>query len=366
MVLGIPGDTVDIIRARGGNDRVTAGRGDDIVRLGAGDDIFYWNTGDGMDSVNGHAGLDTAFFFGTGGGDRFFVAAPDSGDGVAVSTETEGALLKNVETIKLKPGEGQDMVAVESSNTPGVSKVIVDLSRSADKNPDGDLDLVTIGGTEDADEVTLLPAAGGLKVVGAETKVIVKNADVGVDVVQVKGLGGDDHIDASALPRSMPMLAVQAGEGNDTIIGGARKDYLNGGFDNDHIIGGRGGDFLIGDFGQDVLEGGHGKDKFVFASDDHADTIVDFSVAKDMILLDIDRFSTIGDVLNPWEFATGPAATSLLHRIIYNPATGELLYDRDGTGEAGAVAIAVLGENLALSFTDFRMVDTNDDGIFFP
>ncbi|MEM7674934.1 MAG: M91 family zinc metallopeptidase, partial [Myxococcota bacterium] len=62
----------------------------------------------------------------------------------------------------------------------------------------------------------------------------------------IRGADGDD--------------ALFGGEGNDTISGGDGGDYIDGGVGNDHIRGGDGRDVLYGMDGKDVISGGKGRD----------------------------------------------------------------------------------------------------------
>ncbi|MGC1269599.1 MAG: hypothetical protein WA842_03270 [Croceibacterium sp.] len=55
-------------------------------------------------------------------------------------------------------------------------------------------------------------------------------------------------------------------------------------------------------------------------------------------------------------FATGSAAAEGDDRIIYNPQTGALLFDEDGTGSGAAVQFALLPTELALSASDFLVI----------
>lgn len=60
--------------------------------------------------------------------------------------------------------------------------------------------------------------------------------------------------------------------------------------------------------------------------------------------------------MTPGRFHIGTAASETGQRIIYNQATGELLYDQDGTGAIAQVMFARLDPNLALDFEDFLTV----------
>jgi Ca2+-binding RTX toxin-like protein len=73
--------------------------------------------------------------------------------------------------------------------------------------------------------------------------------------------------------------------GDDVLAGLQGNDVLNGGAGNDNLSGGRGNDFLRGGAGNDTLTGGAGRDTFVLGAGLGADTIVDFTVGQDLILL---------------------------------------------------------------------------------
>ena len=108
------------------------------------------------------------------------------------------------------------------------------------------------------------------------------------------------------------------GARNDTLTGGAGRDWLDGGSGNDRLMGGRHNDILIGGTGRDRLDGGVGNDRliggegadrmtggagadtFVFVSARHLstgtarDVITDFHPGQDKIALpSSDAFSVL-------------------------------------------------------------------------
>jgi Ca2+-binding RTX toxin-like protein len=139
-----------------------------------------------------------------------------------------------------------------------------------------------------------------------------------------------------AVPQTLPgggsivnveSFRIQAGIGNDVIVGGALADELFAGFGNDILDGG---------LGPDVLTGGPGADLFRFsslaASTGEADSIQDFSVTEgDRIQLPASVFPGLGEegVLAPERFHVGSAPTAATHRILYNPGDGILFYVAD-------------------------------------
>ncbi|CAG1015976.1 partial Mannuronan C5-epimerase AlgE2, partial [Rhizobiaceae bacterium] len=158
------------------------------------------------------------------------------------------------------------------------------------------------------------------------------------------------------------------GIGNDTVVGDNFDNRLfgQGGIDtiygqagNDILDGGAGNDFLAGGLGNDTLTGGGDNDTFFFNTTLNAatnvDTITDFSVPNDTIRLEDAIFTAIGPVgtLAAAAFTIGAAATSAAHRIVYNSATGALIYDSNGSAAGGATQFAILGTGLALTNADF-------------
>jgi Ca2+-binding RTX toxin-like protein len=126
------------------------------------------------------------------------------------------------------------------------------------------------------------------------------------------------------------------------------------------VDGGAGNDIINGGSGYDLLAGGAGRDIFLFnaALAGSRDQISDFSVPFDTIRLENAIFTAVGapGVLAAAAFRVGSAAADATDRIIYDNTTGNVFYDRDGTGAAAQVKFAELDAGLALTRADFVVV----------
>ena len=146
------------------------------------------------------------------------------------------------------------------------------------------------------------------------------------------------------------------------INGNAAANILNGGLGGDTLIGGGGDDRLVGGLGNDALAGGIGADIFIFNtapnSTTNRDNVTDFDPTQDMFWLDnVAAFTTLVDgALNPAFFQLGTVALDADDRIIYNQATGALIYDANGTGAGGAALIAALLDRPALTASDLFVI----------
>ena len=109
---------------------------------------------------------------------------------------------------------------------------------------DGQADTIIVNATNGDDVIQIVNVNGVVRVLGLATTVEIFNFD-GNDRLVIKGLGGDDVIEASGL--SGLLLTGDGGNGDDVLIGGAGADSL---------IGGPGDDVLIGGPGIDILDGG--------------------------------------------------------------------------------------------------------------
>ncbi|HVQ08111.1 MAG TPA: hypothetical protein VMS43_06715, partial [Allosphingosinicella sp.] len=178
----------------------------------------------------------------------------------------------------------------------------------------------------------------------------------------VTGTGFDDHIDRSD---AFTNGAGLASGHRFTLNGGDGNDYLKGG---KTLNGGGGDDYLVASTATvgSTLTGGAGADIFELPSRSRTPgtstgntpyQVLDFNVADDTIYIAIGgglRAVTVA------EFHIGPAATAPEHRVIYNPATGALLYDPNGSDAdligQGNNHFATLPTGLAPNCLDFFFI----------
>lgn len=314
--------------------------GNDTLNGGAGNDLL--NGGPGNDRITGGLGIDLLDY-------------NDAGLAVKVSL----AILNKAQNTS---GGGVDTLVDLIENLTG-SAYNDTLTGNALDN------LIT--GLAGNDQIN-----GGA---GADTMI----GGMGGDVYTVDNVGdvvienineGSDTINASisySLSANVERLIQTGttnidGAGNDlanTIYGNAGNNFLSGGLGNDVMLGGDGNDTLNGGRGADKLTGGIGSDTFLFdvlETSANKDTIADFTSAQDFIAFSRSAFTAFAGApagaLNAAEFATGTAATTASHHVIYNSATGALFYDADGVGGAAQVQIAALTNKPALLASDIVLI----------
>ncbi len=110
------------------------------------------------------------------------------------------------------------------------------------------------------------------------------------------------------------------------------------------------------------MTGGLDQDTFVFSSVANTlgnnDKITDFNVADDTIKLENGVFGALGapGALAAAKFHIGAHAAAAEDRIIYNKATGALMYDVNGSAAGGETTFAKLTANLALTAADIVVI----------
>ncbi|MEZ2284990.1 FG-GAP-like repeat-containing protein, partial [Microcoleus sp.] len=144
--------------------------------------------------------------------------------------------------------------------------------------------------------------------VGIATPIITGDADLGSNSQNaINGTNGDDTLTGDSANNVLMGMkgndSLDGGTGNDSLFGGKGSDtllgnsgddalfgnrgadILNGGDGNDILLGGKGDDLLTGGLGSDTLTGGAGNDKFLLSTNSGIDTIDDFEVGKDLLVL---------------------------------------------------------------------------------
>lgn len=213
----------------------------------------------------------------------------------------------------------------------------------------------------------------------------------GVTRVVANTGGGDDEVDASGLT-TIP-IEVNAGEGDDTAIGGGGEDVLvgNGGADDlqggpgddsldggvgaDTLAGGAGNDLLDGTGGDDIARGGDGDD--LFRSED-GDDVHDGGAGADTFLAGAGDDELIGgtgyDVVVGQPTGTPPASLSITLDDVANDRTtapsGEVdnvradveAVDLSSSGQLPSGDDLVIGNAAANSISAGAGNDTIDGG----
>jgi Ca2+-binding RTX toxin-like protein len=328
----------------------------------------------GNDFINGRAGADT-MAGGTGNdgywidnaGDRIIEAAGEGTDAVRASVSY--TMHNNVENMLL---EGAS--AINAAGNVLANKIT---GNSAANKLSGGSGNDTLNGAAGNDTMNggvgndiLFGSTGADSMFGADgdDTFYVDNAG---DIAKEAAGQGTDAVSSSVsftLGADIENLALTgasgiAGHGNtlaNSITGNAGSNLLTGGSGADSINGGAGADTISGGVGIDLLVGGVGADAFVFdaaVSAANRDSVLDFTVADDIMHLDNAVFTALADgALDQDAFNPGAAATTADHRIIYNSANGKLMYDADGTGAGAAVQFAQLDAGLALTHADFLVI----------
>lgn len=180
--------------------------------------------------------------------------------------------------------------------------------------------------------------------------VVIETAGAGFDIVRT-GLSHvlTDHVEG------LWMTGSQAVDGTGNAA-------------DNRLIGNAAANRLAGKAGSDTLTGGLGADLFVFdtpVGDGQVDTITDFTVGTDRVILGSGVFSGLGvasGFVSEISFRAGAGAVESLgadDRLLFDTDTGILRYDADGAGGVAAVQVAVLqGTGLAALSAGSFIVET--------
>jgi Ca2+-binding RTX toxin-like protein/subtilisin-like proprotein convertase family protein len=341
----------NIIWGANGNDAMYGRDGDDTLYGGNDNDLLYG--GVGADLLDGGAGVrDRAMYSDSTIGLRADLQSPATNTGIAAGDTYVGVedLYGSNHTDTLLGDAGANIIWGANGNDAIYGR---DGDDTLYGGNDNDLlyggvgaDLLD-GGAGMRDRAMYSDSTAGLR---ADLQSPATNTGIaaGDTYVGVEDLFGSNHTD------------TLLGDGGANIIWGANgNDAIYGRDGSDTLYGGDGNDLLYGGVGADRMEGGVGADSFVFDTTlaGGVDVIDDFSVVDDTILLENAIFTVLAaGGLAAAAFTTGAAATTAAHRILYNSANGQLLYDADGNGAGAAIHFATLDTGLAITAADFVVV----------
>jgi Ca2+-binding RTX toxin-like protein len=264
----------DIIVAGDDNDTVLGDGGNDTVFLGTGDDVFQWSPGDGSDIIEGQADTDELQFVGSNASETIGVSA--NGSRVLFTRNVAAIVmdLNSVEKLRFDALGGADNIVVGDLSGTGTASVELRLAASGGGG-DGAADTVSVDSTAGDDAVTISSSAGVVSVGGLAWTVSILDAEAANDRLTLNGLGGGDTINASALAAGVIGLTVNAGLGNDLVVGSAGDDLVFGGDGNDTAFLGGGNDTFVWNPGDDndTVEGQTGTDTLTFNGANVAESI---------------------------------------------------------------------------------------------
>jgi Ca2+-binding RTX toxin-like protein len=351
----------DVLKGGGGADGLAGDDGDDILKGGG-----------GADYLEGGAGIDTADYSTSDstlvGGNSLF--------GVSVSLNDNRGFLGDA--------EGDTFSGIEHlTGTPYSDTLIGTGGNNLLRGLEGHDQLMGLGGNdtlEGGGASDDLSGGEGDDTLRGELGDDYLNGEIGADTM----IGGEGN-DYYYIVRDANDVVIEfGGQGNDTVwsavswtlTAGADVETLraftDAGIDSIDLTGNANGNEVIGNSGNNVINGGDGNDELIgrggqdsFLFDTalsaavNIDQITDFNVVDDTILLDDDIFSSSlapGNSVAGSQFVIGSAALDAGDRLIYNNATGAVLYDSDGTGPTAAVQFAQLSAGLPLTNFDFFVV----------
>lgn len=368
----------DILNGQGGNDILSGDAGYDEIDGGAGADVLrgggdgdMLTGGEGDDSLMGEDGFD--WLFGGVGSDMLRGGAAndtlsgEAGDDNLLGDEGDDGMAGGAGADLLRGGAGNDRLY----GADGVDRLIGEAGDDTAEGDAGD-DVLFAGAGNDrliggagmdtvdlsyatGATLTAFFAAGAGQIMGA-----------GIDIEDIYGV---EAVSGSAFKDTMI-----GGGGVEALYGREGGDILSGAGGADRLAGQDGNDRLIGGAGVDVLTGGLDSDSFEFdvaPGAENLDKITDFKsrttpgFQSDLIALESSIFTFSARENQPLE-------ASRLHvkgssgmygvfdtedRIVYDPATGNLFYDPDGSGAAAAVIFAQLTNKPAsLVAADFYII----------
>ncbi|NET75152.1 MULTISPECIES: FG-GAP-like repeat-containing protein [Okeania] len=319
LIDGLAGN--DTIDGAGGNDTLLGNTDNDSLIGGAGDDQL--DGGSGIDMMIGGPGND---YYVVDNSEDTVTELADAGNDTVNSSITY-TLGDNLENLNLTGNDAINGTGNSLDNT-----ITDNIANNRVNGNDGN-DILKAGGGDD----TVNGGSGADQIIG--------------------GRGND---------------LLRGNDGNDTLEGRPGFDILLGGNGDDILTGGIGRDRLNGGAGNDTLTGGASIDRFIFNTNQEfetptigIDTITDFDVQRDLILLDKKTFTALesdaGEGFSvETDFAIVESDDAVATNgafIVYNSASGALFYNPNGSesGLGDGAQFAVLNNDASLEANNFQI-----------
>lgn len=316
------GEGHDILLGKAGNDLLDGGLGADNLRGGTGDDYYRVdNDGDFVSERpgNGHDTVEASISHTLDENIEDLVLARGRGDLNGTGNRSDNALYGN---------EGNNVL-----NGKGGNNLLVG---------------------HEGDDIYIVARAYS-RVTGQGDRVV-ESANEGNDTVRASvsyTLG--NHVE------NLELTGRSLVDG----VGNALANHLTGNFKSNYLVGLGGDDVLEGKNGNDTLSGGSGHDQFVFNDSPgigNSDHITDFTTGEDELVLSHAVFSKLFGVSDGkiasenFVAGNGAVAHDIYDFIVYDTATGQIFYDRDGSRPAPMVEIVTLDGAPTLSNYDFHII----------
>ncbi|MDO8410086.1 MAG: calcium-binding protein, partial [Phenylobacterium sp.] len=351
------GGGADTLIGGNGDDTISGSGGADSLSGGDGDDRFvYLGSSSGSDRINGGAGNDA--IFAEGDDTIIFVSyisgveiiSSDGWSNVSIEGSSAGDLLdfgavSLSGVVEIRAGGGADTV-IGSSAADTISG-----GAGADSLAGGEGDdLFLIGAGDGADDIDggaghdIVRAKADGAIFQLESLISIEEIDGG-GYADVAGLGssGGDSIDLSALTVT-GLAYLDAGDGNDSLVGSGGADTIRLGSGADTLAGGAGGDVFQM---LNASDSGLGAD---------ADLILDFTLGADLLdlsALDADLITTGDQAFTYIGSAAFSGVAGELRAVA--GSLGDTIVSGDLDGDGLADFSIVMSGSLTLSTGDFLL-----------
>ena len=367
-------DNANVLNGAGGADTMRGGAGDDIYMMdNVGDRAIETDALGGLDTVQSRVNFTLGNFVenltltGTA-----VAATGNSLDNFIVGNDAANQIDGKAGADTMRGGAGNDTYTVDN---------IADRVLETDAAHGTDLVNSSVSFTlGNFVENLTLTGAGAINGTGnalanfitGNSAANILDGKAGADLMR-GGAGNDTYVVDDAGDRA---IEASAADGTDTVqssvgftLGGNLENLtltgaaaINGTGNSavNTLTGNAAANLLNGMAGSDTLQGGGGADDFLFTTAlgaTNIDHILDMQVGVDDIVLENAVFTGLAvGALAAGAVHTGSAAADADDRIIYNSATGALLFDADGVGGAAAVQFATLSSGLAMSANEFFVI----------